>query len=318
MIVVLTGGTGGAKFVDGLRKVINPEELTVIVNTGDDFQWWGLHVSPDIDSVMYVLSGRVSKERGWGVAGETFYCLQTMEQLDEPAWFQIGDRDLATHLIRTNLLAQGNTLTDATAEIASKMSVGVRVLPMSNSRVETRINTPSGEIGFQEYFVQHRYQDLVKGVSFNGAERAKAAPGVINAIMSATAVFLAPSNPVTSIGPILAVAEIRQALRDTPAPVVAISPIVGTAAVSGPAGSLMAAQRLPVSIAGVAKAYEDFLDVLIVDDADKSDAEKLEHHGMRVPHMKTIMRSEDDRKCLAEQALSYTIKNVPRKISVAS
>ncbi len=318
MIVVLTGGTGGAKFVDGLRRVINPEDLTVIVNTGDDFEWWGLHISPDIDSVMYVLSGRVSKERGWGVAGDTFFCLQSMKQLDEPSWFQIGDRDLAMNLLRTKLLAQGKTLTEATAEIASKMDSQVRVLPMSDSRVETRVNTPAGELSFQEYFVKRHYQDPVNSVRFEGESEAKAAPGVVDAILSADAVFLAPSNPVTSIGPILSVAQIRQALRETSAPVAAISPIVGLAPVSGPAGILMAAQGFPISIAGVAKAYEDFLDVLIVDDADEAKAKKLERSDLRVPCTKTIMRSDDDREHLARQALSFVGQNLSLRISVAS
>ncbi|MDP9159139.1 MAG: 2-phospho-L-lactate transferase [Acidobacteriota bacterium] len=318
MIVVLTGGTGGAKFVDGLRRVINPEDLIAIVNTGDDFHWWGLHISPDIDSVMYVLSGRVSKERGWGVAGDTFFCLQTMTQLGGPSWFQVGDRDLAMHLLRTNLLAQGRTLSEATAEIASRMEVGPRVLPMCDSRVETRVNTPAGELSFQEYFVKRRYQDSVDGVRFEGAVQAKAAPGVTEAIISAEAVFLAPSNPVTSIGPILAVAEIRQALRDTSAPVAAISPIIGAAPVSGPAGILMAAQGFPISISGVAKAYEDFLDVLIVDLADEATAKKLEHSDLRIGCMNTIMRSADDRKQLARQALSFVGQNLSRKVSVAS
>jgi LPPG:FO 2-phospho-L-lactate transferase len=318
MIVVLTGGTGGAKFVDGLRRVIDPEELTVIVNTGDDFQWWGLHISPDIDSVVYVLSGRVSKERGWGVAQDTFFCLQTMKQLDEPSWFQVGDRDLAVHLLRTKLLAQGQTLTETTAEIVSKMDLRVRVLPMSDSRVETRVNTPAGELSFQEYFVKRRYQDSVNSVRFEGASEAKAAPGVIDAILSADAVFVAPSNPVTSIGPILAVAQVRQALRDTSAPVAAISPIVGSAPVSGPAGILMAAQGLPISINGVAKAYEDFLDVLIVDDADEAAAQELARSDLRVSWMNTMMRSENDREQLARQALSFVGQNLTRKISVAS
>src|SRR6202521_1290625 len=247
MIVVLTGGTGGAKFVDGLRQVIAPEDITLIVNTGDDLEWWGLYVSPDLDSITYVLAGLLSKERGWGVKGDTFYCLQAMGELGQPIWFHVGDRDLAVHLLRSKLLTQGKTLAEATIEIAAKLGVQARILPMSNSRVETRIGTPIGELSFQEYFVQRWYQDPVNSVRFAGAERAQPAPGVTEAILSASAVLIAPSNPITSIGPILAVPGIRAALTQTPAPVVAISPIIGAAAVSGPAGILMAAQGIPIS-----------------------------------------------------------------------
>ena len=213
MICVLTGGTGGAKFVDGLRQVIPAEEITLVVNTGDDLLWWGLYVSPDIDSITYVLSGLLSRERGWGVKGDTFFCLQAMGQLGEPTWFHTGDRDLAVHLLRSRLLAEGKTLSEATSTICDKLGVKARILPMSNSRVETRVDTPSGELSFEEYFVQRWYQDPVNSVRFAGASDAEPAPGVIEAIVSADAVLIAPSNPITSIGPILAVPGIRDALR---------------------------------------------------------------------------------------------------------
>ncbi len=229
MIVVLTGGTGGAKFVDGLRQVVSAKELTIIVNTGDDLEWWGLYVSPDLDSITYVLAGVLSKERGWGVKGDTFFCLQAMGELGEPIWFHTGDRDLAVHLLRSKLLTQGKTLTEVTAEIAAKMGVQARILPMSDSRVETRVDTPVGELSFEEYFVQRWFQDPVKSVRLAGAADAEPAPGVIDAIMSASVVLLAPSNPVTSIGPILAVPGITNALKQTRAPVAAVSPIVGGA-----------------------------------------------------------------------------------------
>src|SRR5712671_2889634 len=223
MICVLTGGTGGAKFVDGLRQVIPPEVITMVVNTGDDLLWWGLYVSPDIDSITYVLSGLLSRERGWGVKGDTFLCLQAMGQLGEPTWFHTGDRDLAMHLLRSRLLAEGKTLSEATTTICDKLGVRARILPMSDSRVETRVDTPSGELSFEEYFVQRWYQDPVKSVRFAGASDAEPAPGVVESIMSASAVILAPSNPVTSIGSILAVADIREALRQTKATVAAVS-----------------------------------------------------------------------------------------------
>jgi LPPG:FO 2-phospho-L-lactate transferase len=304
MIVVLTGGTGGAKFLDGLRQVVSDQQLTLVVNTGDDLEWWGLYVSPDLDSITYVLAGLLSKERGWGVKGDTFFCLQAMRDLGEPIWFHVGDRDLAVHLLRSKLLTAGKTLSEATAEITAKMGVQARILPMSNSRVETRVDTPIGELSFQEYFVQRWYQDPVNSVRFAGASDAEPAPGVIEAIASASAVILAPSNPVTSIGPILAVPGIREALRLTEAQIVAVSPIVGSKAVSGPAGILMAAQGLQPSIAGVAAAYEDFLDVLIVDQSDQVAAKQLTRPGLRVLCTNTIMTSVEDRTNLARIVMS--------------
>jgi LPPG:FO 2-phospho-L-lactate transferase len=304
MIVVLTGGTGGAKFIDGLRQVVAPEDITIIVNTGDDLEWWGLYVSPDLDSITYVLGGLLSKERGWGVKGDTFYCLQAMGELGQPIWFHVGDRDLAVHLLRSKLLTQGKTLAEATIEIAAKLGVQARILPMSNSRVETRIGTPIGELSFQEYFVQRWYQDPVNSVRFAGIAGAEPAPGVIEAIESASAVIIAPSNPVTSIGPILGVPGIMDALRRTRAPILAISPIVAGAAVSGPAGILMAAKGLPISIAGVAQAYQDFLKILVVDTRDAKAAKQLQQPGLVVHAANTLMRTKDEKVQLARTVLS--------------
>jgi LPPG:FO 2-phospho-L-lactate transferase len=304
MITVLTGGTGGAKFVDGLRQVMAPEEFTIIVNTGDDLLWWGLYVSPDIDSITYVLSGMLSKERGWGVKGDTFFCLQHMGQLAQPIWFHAGDRDLAVHILRSKLLAEGKTLSEVTAEIADKLGVKARILPMSNSRVETRVLTPLGELSFEEYFVQRWYQDPVESVRFAGAADAEPAPGVIDAILNADVVLLAPSNPVTSIGPILAVPGVREALHKTKGRIAAVSPIVAGEAVAGPAGILMAAQGLPVSVAGVAHAYHDFLDMLVVDVRDAEAADELRKSGLRVQVAKTVMRTSEDKADLANEVLS--------------
>lgn len=301
MIVVLTGGTGGAKFVDGLRKIVPPRDLTFIVNTGDDFQWWGLHISPDVDSITYVLSDLLSKDRGWGIDGDTFQCLEAMRRLGQPAWFQIGDRDLSTHLLRTQLLREGRSLSEATAQIAKNLGIESNVLPMTNSPVETRVTIPEGEISFQDYFVRRRYRDPVSSVRFSGAEGSTPAPGVVDAILSANAVVFAPSNPVTSIGPILAVPGIRDALHQTAAPVLAISPIVGEAAVSGPAGALMASQKLPVSAAGVAQAYADFLDVLVV---DSRDADLPQPTGLQVHATNIIMKSDDEKIKLARAVLA--------------
>ena len=303
MIVVLTGGTGGAKFIQGIKEVMPPCELTAIVNTGDDLRWWGLHVSPDLDSITYALAGLLSRDRGWGVEGDTFQCLAAMSRLGAPAWFRVGDRDLATHLLRSQLLAEGKTLTEATAEIARGLGIAARILPMTDARVETRVVTAAGELGFQEYFVRERYQVPVRAVRFDGTASAAPAPGVIEAILAAEAVLIAPSNPVTSIGPILGVQGIREALQQTLAPIGAISPIVGSAAVSGPAADLMQAVGLLVSIEGVARAYADFLDVLLVDERDAGSTAGVERLGIRVCCTKTVMRTPGDKTALASSAL---------------
>ena len=303
MIVVLTGGTGGAKFVQGLEQVVPAAQITTVVNTGDDLTWWGLHVSPDLDSITYAMAGLLSRERGWGVEGDTFSCLQVIGRLGGPTWFQLGDRDLAVHLMRTQLLAQDKTLTEATETITRGFGIASRVLPMTDSAVETQVMTPTGELSFQEYFVRERWQPEVTGVRFFGSETARPAAGVLEAIHKADAVLIAPSNPITSIGPILAVPGIREALKETPAPVVAVSPIVAGAAVSGPAGKLMQAQSLPVSVEGVARAYADFLDVLIIDERDACGASGVESLGIAVSATNTIMQSSSDKEELARATL---------------
>jgi len=308
VITILTGGTGGAKFVDGLRQIVAPEELTVIVNTGDDLLWWGLYVSPDLDSITYMLAGKLSQERGWGVKGDTFYCLQAMGQLGQPIWFHTGDRDVATHIFRSKLLSDGKTLSEVTAEIAGRLGIKARILPMSNSRVETRVGTPIGELSFQEYFVERWYQDPVESIRYAGASDAEPAPGVIDAIRGSEAVILAPSNPVSSIAPILAVPGIREALRESRARIAAVSPIVAGAAVSGPAGILMQAQGFPVSIAGVAEFYHDFLDLLVVDSKDRRMAEELQKSGMKVHCTQTLMRTQEDRIALAKAVLQLALR----------
>ncbi len=307
MITVLSGGTGGAKFVDGLSRVVPPRELTVIVNTGDDLVWWGLNVSPDLDSILYVLAGMLSQERGWGVEGDTFHCLEAMRRLGQPAWFSIGDRDLATHLLRTELLASGKSLTEATAEMAQRLKVEARILPMSDHKVETRVFTLAGELSFEEYFVRERHQVAVEGVRFAGADRAKPAPGVIDAIRQSDAILIAPSNPITSIGPILAIPEIRRALIESSAPVIAVSPIVGGAAVSGPAGELMRSQALPVSALGVAQAYREFLDTLLVDERDRELIENLQRLEIGGVATNILMKSTEDKVRLAKTALECCI-----------
>jgi LPPG:FO 2-phospho-L-lactate transferase len=319
MIVVFTGGTGGAKLVQGLHQVVAPEdsgfptraaltrvgeeELTVIVNTGDDLEWWGLHISPDVDSVLYGLSGLLSKERGWGVDEDSFCCLERMKRLGQLSWFSLGDQDLATHLTRTAMLRAGKSLSEATAELTLKLGIRARVLPMSDDRVSTVLDTPKGTLGFQEYFVRERHQVEVSAVRFEGVERAHPAPGVIDSILGAEAIIFAPSNPVTSIGPILAVPGIRDALRRARAPIVAVSPIVGGAAVSGPAAALMKMMGWPTTIRGIAQAYEDFLDVLIADNLDRAEAEALGSQKLQVVCSNIVMSSPDEKRKLARFTL---------------
>lgn len=307
-VVVFTGGTGGTKLVQGLQTVVAADELTVIVNTGDDIEWWGLHVSPDVDSVLYGLSGLLSANRGWGVEDDSFRCLERMKQLGEPGWFSLGDLDLATHLTRTSLLHEGRTLTQATAELARRMGIGARVLPMSDDRVSTMLETSKGRLNFQEYFVRERHGVEVSRVEFVGAERSRPATGVLESIGAGDVIVFAPSNPVTSIGPILAVPGIREALGAADAPVVAVSPIIGDAAVSGPAAALMRMQGWPSTIAGIAEAFGDFLDILIADRADSEAADRFNGGELRVVCTQTLMRSVDDKVKLARAVLDSSVR----------
>ena len=263
-VSALAGGTGAAKLLRGLAAVLDPSALRIVVNTGDDAEVWGLHVSPDLDSVMYALAGVLDSGRGWGRADETFRCLSAMAAYGEPTWFGLGDRDLATHLVRTRALREGQSLSTITAMLCRALGVMPRVLPMSDDAVRTIIRTPEGRLGFQEYFVRDKCQVDVVGVDYDGAERARPAPGVLDAIREADVVVVCPSNPVTSMGPILAVPSIAEALASTRARVIGVSPIIAGAAVSGPAGALMRARGLPVSPVGIARAYAPWLSTLLV------------------------------------------------------
>jgi LPPG:FO 2-phospho-L-lactate transferase len=312
MITVLTGGTGGAKFVWGLAQIVPPEQLTVVVNTGDDLTWWGLHVSPDLDSVMYALAGKLSRDRGWGYDEDSFRCLDRMRALGVESWFQLGDLDLATHLLRTQLLSSGKTLTQATAELCRAMNVKQRLLPMSDETVRTIVTTPEGDLTFQEYFVRERWKPAVLDVGFQNAEAVSTAPGVLQAIIHSELVLIAPSNPVTSIGPILAVPGIRDALRCTTAQVIAVSPIVGGAAVTGPAGEMLKMRGHSVSAAGVAEIYRGLLDVLIADSQDEAARGDIESKEIQAAFTNTIMKSDEDKIALAKFALAAVAREAAR------
>ncbi len=299
LIVALAGGTGAAKFLRGLTAVVPPEQVTVIGNTGDDTRIWGLHVSPDLDTVTYALSGLLDEAKGWGFKDDTFRCLATMAALGRETWFNLGDRDLATHLFRTERLDAGQRLSEVTDAIRRALGVRSRVLPASDSRVATRVLTPGGWLGFQEFFVKEKARVEVLDVAYAGAEMASAAPGVLEAIRTATAVVICPSNPITSIGPILAVPGIGGALASTRARVLAISPIVGGAPVSGPAGKLMAAKGLPVSALGVARLYRPWLDVLVLDRRDEGLAPDVAALGIAPLVTGTIMTDRQTEASLA-------------------
>jgi len=302
-LVALAGGTGAAKLLRGLDTLLERGAMTVVGNTGDDAEVWGLHVSPDLDTVCYTLGGLLDEERGWGLRDESFRTLGEMVRFGEPTWFNLGDRDLATHLHRTRLLAEGRSLSEVTAKLAADLGVRHAVLPMSDQPVRTRVLGPDGWLGFQEYFVREKTQVEVRAVEYAGAPEARPAPGLVEAIGAADAVLVCPSNPVTSVGPILAVPGIVEALHGTRAPVLAISPIVGGRAVSGPAGRLMAARGLPVSALGIAQGYAPWLDILIIDDEDAALAPSIEAAGARPIVASTLMTGRVEEMRLARRIL---------------
>ena len=303
MITVLAGGVGAAKFLRGLVDVVDPATVTVIGNTADDEEFLGLHVSPDLDTIVYTLADVVDPETGWGIAGDTYTALEQADRLGEDVWFRLGDKDIATHLLRTRLLRSGQTLSQATSAIAARFGIVCTLLPMTDDRVRTVVMTDAGEISFQEYFVHRGQQDEVRAIRFDGIDKARPAPGVIDSITQAGAVIIAPSNPLVSIGPILAVAGIRQALADTPATVAAISPIVGGRALKGPADRMLTSLGHEASATGVARLYADFLDVLVLDDEDAALADQVEALGVRAHVTGTIMRDAASRRALAEATL---------------
>jgi LPPG:FO 2-phospho-L-lactate transferase len=303
MITALAGGVGAARFLTGLVKLVNEEDLSIIVNTGDDIELFGLHVSPDVDIVTYTLAGIVDEEKGWGIKGDTFQCLEALRRLNQEIWFAIGDRDLATHIFRTNLLKGGRKLSEVTAEVARALGLKMAILPMTDDKFETRIVTRAGSLHFQEYLVKRGAKDEVLGVEFLGADNAKPAAGVIDAVMNAELVIACPSNPVVSIGTILAVKGVRDALKQTDAKKIAISPIVAGAPIKGPADKLLRGLGLEVSAYSVAKLYADFLDTFILDTADAAEKGRIEKLGIEVKVANTIMRTLEDKVRLAETVL---------------
>ncbi len=303
MITLLAGGTGAAKFLRGLVGVYPQEDISVVVNTGDDFIHYGLHVSPDVDTILYCLAGVLSKSRGWGIEGDTFTCNSRLGELGLENWFLVGDLDMATHVMRTWKMSQGERLSDITSEMSARYGIKAHILPMSDERVETRLITENGELGFQDYYVRQRYRPRVFEVKYAGAEKARPGPGVIQAIRGAEAVIVAPSNPVTSIGPILAIKGIREALLRAPGKRLAISPFVGGAALSGPADVLMKASGLEPNPGGLAAVYSRLIDSMVIDEVDRSWMAHLKSEGLEPFPMRTIMEGPEDEKALARETL---------------
>jgi LPPG:FO 2-phospho-L-lactate transferase len=302
-IVALAGGVGAARFLDGLTRVVPPERLFIIGNTGDDAEIHGLHISPDLDTVTYTLAGMSDPQRGWGIRGDRFQCLEALGRLGGETWFQLGDRDLGTHLYRTDRLRQGATLSQVTAEITLALGVRSTIAPMCDARVRTRICTAAGELEFQTYFVKRRASDKVASVRFEGAPEAKPAPGILETIAEAEAIIVCPSNPFISVGPILAVPGIRAAIERQRDRVIAISPIVGGRALKGPAAAMMKSMNMRPSAAGVAKLYANFVRVFVMDEVDRKQSPAVAGLGMRPVVTNTIMQGVRERKALARSVV---------------
>jgi LPPG:FO 2-phospho-L-lactate transferase len=298
-ITALAGGVGASKLLLGLASVMPREDITIIANTGDDIELFGLRICPDIDTVTYTLAGVINQDTGWGLKGDTFECLQWLVRYGETPWFNLGDRDFATHIVRTNQLRSGRSLSEVTDEIRRRLGVQSRILPMSDAYTPTRVVTDEGEMHFQEYFVGRKCEPRVRAVFFDNIDSARPAPGVVSAILDADAVIICPSNPIISIGPILAVPGIREAVGDTPATVAAITPIIGGKALKGPAADMLRDLGHQVSARGVAELYNDLLDVFVLDERDADAAREIQAPGMQVQNVDTIMQTLDDKQRLA-------------------
>jgi LPPG:FO 2-phospho-L-lactate transferase len=303
MILVLAGGVGAARFIEGLVQVVPPESITAVVNTGDDMELHGLKISPDLDIVTCTLADLIDREQGWGIIGDTDDCMSWLVKLGGPGWFKLGDRDLALHIRRTAMLREGVTLSQVADSFRTSLGVPVKIMPMSDDPVPTYILTDVGEMHFEEYFVRRRAQDAVLGVRYVGVEMARPAPGLLDLIATAEVILIAPSNPVVSVGPILAIPGVREAIMASPAPVITVSPIVGGAPIKGPAAPLMRAVGLEVSAVGAAQAYAGLLDGIVIDQVDADLAARIEALGVRVAVTDTIMRGPVEKANLARVAL---------------
>ena len=299
MLAVLAGGTGSAKLVRGLARHTS-EDLTVIVNVGDNISLHGLYICPDIDTILYALSGLLDTARGWGVWGDTFHFLEQASKYDVEDWFRLGDRDLAIHIVRTEMMKKGLTLTKITRKLAKHMKINQRVLPASNQHIETRIDTPRGEMHLQEFWVKLKGKPRVLGVRYHGPEHPEPAPGVVEAIRDAGKVVICPANPVTSIGPIIHIPRVKDALSSVRERVIAVSPIVGNEPVSGPAATLLRSIGVEVSPRGVAGLYSGFIGKMIIDERDEALVDDIEEIGVEAHTTEILMKNTEDERRLAE------------------
>ena len=304
MIVALAGGVGAARFLEGLIRVVPQRQITIIGNVGDDIEFYGLHVSPDLDIVTYTLAGMVDPERGWGFKGDTFYCQKALQRYGYKPWFNIGDQDLATHLYRTEQLCRGERLSAVTASIVSRLGLDVTLLPSTDDLLRTYVLSGRSRMHFQEYMVRRQTKPKVKSIFFKGSDSARPAPHVIQSIREASEILICPSNPIVSIGAILAVKGIGGALRETKAPILGISPIVGGKTVKGPADKLMKSSGIEASATGVATYYKEFLDTLIIDNVDAQLAPQIRSLGIKPIMTQTLMKTKADKVHLARRAIS--------------
>lgn len=303
--LALAGGVGGAKLAAGLQAALPDGDLTTVVNTADDFTLWGLHISPDLDTVMYTLVGLANPQTGWGVAGDSFAAREMLSRYGEDTWFMLGDRDLATHVLRTARLRAGEPLTKVTGGLAAALGARSAILPMCDEPVSTIVHTPQGPLEFQDYFVRRRQKDEVRGVELRGIQNARVPWGVSEALGGAELVVFCPSNPVVSIGPILAVPGMAEVLAAAAAPKVAVSPIVGGRALKGPAARMMASLGHEVSATGVARMYEGLVDGMVIDHRDRNERVGIEALGMRVLVTDAVMRDGADRARLAREVVEF-------------
>jgi LPPG:FO 2-phospho-L-lactate transferase len=305
MIVALAGGVGGAKLAHGLYQSVSPDALSLIVNTADDFELFGLRISPDADTVMYTLGGIANPETGWGVAGDTWQTLEMLGRYGHDTWFRIGDRDFATHISRTEQLRAGRSLTAVTQSLAAALGIRARLLPMCDQIVATELDTPAGRLPFQDYFVRRHHSDEVRGVVFAGIEAAHVTAEAGAALRQASAILFCPSNPIVSIGPILAVGGMREAIAATSAPKIAVSPIIGGKALRGPADQMLSTLGYEASALGVARIYHGLIDGFVIDSADAALEAPIAALGMRVLVTDTVMRDDSDRRRLAQDVLRF-------------
>jgi LPPG:FO 2-phospho-L-lactate transferase len=304
-VVALAGGVGGAKLAQGLYRALGPDALTVVVNTGDDFDLYGLRIMPDADTVLYTLAGLANTETGWGVAGDTFETLTMIDRYGGETWFRVGDRDFATHILRTEMLHAGRTPPEVLASFAEAVGVRARLLPMCDEPVATILQTATGELAFQDYFVRRRHGDAIHGVRFSGIEAARVPEGVARAIAEADVIVFCPSNPIVSIGPILAVPGLRELLRTARAPKLAVSPIVGGKALKGPADAMLQGLGYESSAESVARLFSDVLTGIVIDVEDTERREAIQALPLGVAVTDTVMHDESERERLAREVLRF-------------